>query len=209
MARDLRPKCKLCRRAGMKLYLKGIRCLTEKCAVAKRPTPPGMQRRQRSKPSYYALQLREKQKAKNIYGLLERQFRRFFEIAHKSEGATGQILVQQLERRLDNIVFRSLFALSRSQARQLVRHGFVFIDNRRVDIPSFLLKKDQVIEFRIDQGIKNLIKENIEISQKEKSVPEWLGVDNQNYKITVKRLPTKEDTTIPIQEQLIVELYSK
>ncbi|MCF7887015.1 MAG: 30S ribosomal protein S4 [Candidatus Omnitrophica bacterium] len=209
MARDLRPKCKLCRRAGMKLYLKGIRCLTEKCAVAKRPTPPGMQRRQRSKPSYYALQLREKQKAKNIYGLLERQFRRFFEIAHKSEGATGQILVQQLERRLDNIVFRSLFALSRSQARQLVRHGFVFIDNRRVDIPSFLIKKDQVIEFRIDEGVKNLIKENIEISQKEKSVPEWLGVDNQNYKITVKRLPTKEDTTIPIQEQLIVELYSK
>ncbi|MCF7870255.1 MAG: 30S ribosomal protein S4 [Candidatus Omnitrophica bacterium] len=209
MARDLRPKCKLCRRAGMKLYLKGIRCLTEKCAVAKRPIPPGMQRRQRSKPSYYALQLREKQKAKNIYGLLERQFRRFFEIAHKSEGATGQILVQQLERRLDNIVFRSLFALSRSQARQLVRHGFVFIDNRRVDIPSCLVKSDQVIEFRIDEGVKNLIKENIEISQKEKSVPEWLGVDNQNYKITVKRLPTKEDTTIPIQEQLIVELYSK
>ncbi|MCF7873031.1 MAG: 30S ribosomal protein S4 [Candidatus Omnitrophica bacterium] len=209
MARDLRPKCKLCRRAGMKLYLKGIRCLTEKCAVAKRPTPPGMQRRQRSKPSYYALQLREKQKAKNIYGLLERQFRRFFEIAHKSEGATGQILVQQLERRLDNIVFRSLFALSRSQARQLVRHGFVFIDDRRVDIPSFLVKSDQVIEFRIDEGVKNLIKENIEISQKEKSVPEWLSVDNQNYKITVKRLPTKEDTTIPIQEQLIVELYSK
>ncbi|MFO8053033.1 MAG: 30S ribosomal protein S4 [Candidatus Omnitrophota bacterium] len=209
MARDLRPKCKLCRRAGMKLYLKGIRCLTEKCAVAKRPTPPGMQRRQRSKPSYYALQLREKQKAKNIYGLLERQFRRFFEIAHKSEGATGQILVQQLERRLDNIIFRSLFALSRSQARQLVRHGFVFIDNRRVDIPSFLIKKDQVIEFRIDEGLKNLIKENIQISEKEKSIPEWLSVDNQNYKITIKRLPTKEDLTIPIQEQLIVELYSK
>lgn len=209
MARDLRPKCKLCRRAGMKLFLKGIRCLTEKCGVAKRPTPPGMQRRQRSKPSYYALQLREKQKAKNIYGLLERQFRRFFEIAHKSEGATGQILIQQLERRLDNIVFRSLFALSRSQARQLVRHGFVFIDNRRVDIPSYIVKKDEVIKFEIDEGVKNLIKENIKISEKEKSVPEWLGVDNQNYKITVKRLPTKEDTTVPIQEQLIVELYSK
>ncbi len=209
MARDLRPKCKLCRRAGMKLFLKGIRCLTEKCGVAKRPIPPGMQRRQRSKPSYYALQLREKQKAKNIYGLLERQFRRFFEIAHKSEGATGQILIQQLERRLDNIVFRSLFALSRSQARQLVRHGFVFIDNRRVDIPSYIVKKDEVIKFEIDEGIKNLIKENIQISEKEKSVPEWLSVDNQNHKITVKRLPTKEDITIPIQEQLIVELYSK
>ncbi|MCF7916392.1 MAG: 30S ribosomal protein S4 [Candidatus Omnitrophica bacterium] len=209
MARDLRPKCKLCRRAGMKLFLKGIRCLTEKCGVAKRPTPPGMQRRQRSKPSYYALQLREKQKAKSIYGLLERQFRRFFEIAHKSEGATGQILFQQLERRLDNIVFRSLFALSRSQARQLVRHGFVFIDNRRVDIPSYLVKKDDVIEFKIDEGVKNLIKENIQISEKEKSVPEWISVDKENYKITVKRLPTKEDTTIPIQEQLIVELYSK
>jgi len=209
MARDLRPICKLCRRAGMKLFLKGIRCMTEKCAVVKRPNPPGMQRRQRSKPSYYALQLREKQKAKNIYGLLERQFRRFFEIAHKSQGATGQILIQQLERRLDNIVFRSLFALSRTQARQFVRHGFVFIDNRRVDIPSFLVKKDQVIEFKINEGIKNLIKENIQISEKEKSVPGWISADNQNYKITVKRLPTKEDVTIPLQEQLIVELYSK
>ncbi|MCF7871305.1 MAG: 30S ribosomal protein S4 [Candidatus Omnitrophica bacterium] len=209
MARDLRPKCKLCRRAGMKLFLKGIRCKTEKCAVAKRPTPPGMQRRQRSKPSYYALQLREKQKAKNIYGLLERQFRRFFEIAHKSEGATGQILIQELERRLDNIIFRSLFALSRAQARQFVRHGFIFIDNRRVDIPSFLVKKDQVIELRIDQKMKDLIKENIQISEKEKSVPEWLSVDRQNHKITIKRLPTKDDLTIPIQEQLIVELYSK
>jgi small subunit ribosomal protein S4 len=209
MARDLRPKCKLCRRAGMKLFLKGIRCVTEKCAVAKRPTPPGMQKRQRSKPSYYALQLREKQKAKNVYGLLERQFRRFFEIAHKSEGATGQILIQELERRLDNIVFRSLFALSRSQARQFVRHGFIFIDNRRVDIPSFLVKKDQVIELRIGQKMTDLIKENIQISAKEKSVPEWLSVDNQNHKITIKRLPTKDDITIPMQEQLIVELYSK
>lgn len=209
MARDLRPKCKLCRRAGMKLFLKGIRCVTEKCAVAKRPTPPGMQKRQRSKPSYYALQLREKQKAKSIYGLLERQFRRFFEIAHKSEGATGQILIQELERRLDNIVFRSLFALSRSQARQFVRHGFIFIDSRRVDIPSFLVKKDQVIELRIGQKMNDLIKENIQISAKEKSVPEWLSVDNQNHKITIKRLPTKDDITIPMQEQLIVELYSK
>ncbi len=209
MARDLRPKCKLCRRAGMKLFLKGIRCMTEKCAVVKRPNPPGMRRRQRAKPSYYALQLREKQKAKNIYGLLERQFRRFFEIAHKSQGATGQILIQQLERRLDNIVFRSLFALSRTQARQFVRHGFVFINNRRVDIPSFLVKEDQVIEFKINEGIKNLIKENIQISEKEKSVPGWISADNQNYKITVKRLPSKEDVTIPLQEQLIVELYSK
>jgi small subunit ribosomal protein S4 len=193
----------------MKLFLKGIRCVTEKCAVAKRPTPPGMQKRQRSKPSYYALQLREKQKAKSIYGLLERQFRRFFEIAHKSEGATGQILIQELERRLDNIVFRSLFALSRSQARQFVRHGFIFIDSRRVDIPSFLVKKDQVIELRIGQKMNDLIKENIQISAKEKSVPEWLSVDNQNHKITIKRLPTKDDITIPMQEQLIVELYSK
>jgi small subunit ribosomal protein S4 len=193
----------------MKLFLKGIRCVTEKCAVAKRPTPPGMQKRQRSKPSYYALQLREKQKAKSIYGLLERQFRRFFEIAHKSEGATGQILIQELERRLDNIVFRSLFALSRSQARQFVRHGFIFIDNRRVDIPSFLVKEDQVIELRIGQKMNDLIKENIQISAKEKSVPEWLSVDNQNHKITIKRLPTKDDITIPMQEQLIVELYSK
>lgn len=209
MARDLRPKCRLCRRAGMKLFLKGMRCYTEKCAMAKRPTPPGMQRRQLSKPSYYALQLREKQKAKNIYGLLERQFRRFFKIADKSKGATGQILIQELERRVDNVVFRSLFALSRSQARQMVRHGFIFINNRRVDIPSFLVKEGQIIELRPNQGIGNLIKENLQLTSKEKSVPDWLEVDKQNYKITVKRLPVKEDLIIPVQEQLIVELYSK
>ncbi len=209
MARDLRPKCRLCRRAGMKLFLKGMRCFTEKCAVAKRPTPPGMQKRQMSKPSYYALQLREKQKAKNMYGLLERQFRRFFKTAHKSKGATGQVLIQELERRLDNVIFRSLFALSRSQARQLVRHGFVFINNRRVDIPSFLVKENQVIQLKPKGSLGDLVKENLEVSAKEKSTPDWLEVDNQNYKITVKRMPTKDDLVIPVQEQLIVELYSK
>lgn len=209
MARDLRPKCRLCRRGGMKLFLKGMRCFTEKCAAAKRPGPPGMQRGQLSKPSYYALQLREKQKAKNMYGLLERQFRKFFKIADKAKGVTGQILIQQLERRLDNVVFRSLFALSRQQARQIVRHGFVFIANRRVDIPSYLVKPEQVIELRPNQGIKDLIKENLQVSAKEKSTPGWLEVDNQNYKITIKRLPEKDDLILPVQEQLIVELYSK
>ncbi len=209
MARDLRPKCRLCRRAGMKLFLKGVRCVTEKCAIAKRPGPPGMQKRQLSKPSYYALQLREKQKAKNIYGVLERQFRRFFKIADKSKGVTGQILIQELERRMDNVVFRSLFALSRAQARQLVRHGFVFIGGRRVDIPSYLVSEGQVIQLKVNEGVKNLIKENIQLSAKERSIPDWLEVDKQNYKITVRKMPGKEDLTVPIQEQLIVELYSK
>lgn len=209
MARDLRPKCRLCRRAGMKLFLKGLRCYTEKCAVAKRPGPPGMQRGQRSKPSYYALQLREKQKAKNIYGMLERQFRRFFKSADKSKGVTGQILIQELERRLDNVVFRALFALSRAQARQLVRHGFAFIDGRRVDIPSFLVKEGQLIELKLNETAKAVIKENIQISSKERSTPGWLEVDKQNYKIKINKMPVKEDLAIAIQEQLIVELYSK
>jgi small subunit ribosomal protein S4 len=168
-----------------------------------------MHTRTSSKPSYYALQLREKQKVKRMYGVLERQFKRFFKLASKSKGVTGRMLLQLLERRLDNVVYRALFALSRNQARQIVRHGFVFIKGKRVNIPSYITKEGEEIEIRGKESIKKMIKENIEISSKERSVPSWLEVDKDSLKVKILRLPEKEDIGIPINEQLIVELYSK
>lgn len=209
MARYTGAKCKLCRREGMKLFLKGTRCNMEKCPFAKRPHPPGMHGRRQSKPSYYALQLREKQKVKRMYGALERQFRRFFSIAAKSKGATGAVLIQLLERRLDNVIYRALFALSRSEARQVVRHGFVFSGTRRVDIPSYLVKTDDVLEIKGRDGMLKLIRQNIDINSKERSVPGWLTVDKDSLKIKINRLPERQDLAIPVNEQLIVELYSK
>ncbi len=210
MGRYLEAKCKLCRRERMKLFLKGPKCNTEKCPMTKRPFPPGMHGRlQSGKPSYYALQLREKQKVKRVYGMLERQFRRFFDIAVRSKGVTGKVLLQLLERRLDNVVYRVLFALSRSQARQFVRHGFIFVNGKRVDIPSYLVSQEDVIEIRAKDSVKKLIKENIEMSSKERSIPEWLNVDKNNLRVELKRLPERGDITLPVNEQLIVELYSK
>ena len=209
MARYTGASCKLCRREGMKLFLKGTKCNTEKCSFAKRPTPPGMSPKKVSKPSYYALQLREKQKVKRIYGMLERQFNMFFKIANKSKGVTGKTLLQLLERRLDNVVYRSLFSISRNQARQLVRHGFFTIKGRRVNIPSYLVREGEIIEIKADDAGKKRIKETISINSKERSAPTWLEVDNDNIKIKVNRLPEREDIAIPISEQLIVELYSK
>ncbi|UCC94983.1 MAG: 30S ribosomal protein S4 [Candidatus Omnitrophota bacterium] len=209
MARYLKARCKLCRREGMKLFLKGVRCVTEKCPFVKRPQPPGMHTRTSSKPSYYALQLREKQKVKRMYGALEKQFKRFFRSASKSKGVTGRMLLQLLERRLDNVIYRSLFALSRSQARQFVRHGFVFINGRRANIPSYIVKEGQTIDLRAKDTTKKVIKENIEINSKERSVVSWLEVDNANLKARIVRVPEKEDISIPVNEQFIVELYSK
>ncbi|RLJ09893.1 MAG: 30S ribosomal protein S4 [Candidatus Aenigmatarchaeota archaeon] len=210
MARYTGSRCKLCRREGTKLFLKGEKCTSEKCPFSKRPYPPGMKGRlSSSKPSYYALQLREKQKVKRIYGVLERQFRRYYQLASKSKGVTGKLLLQFLERRLDNVVFRLLFALSRSQARQIVRHGFVFVNGRRVDIPSFLVRVNDKIEIRGNSKIIGIIKKNIETASKERSVVSWLFLDKENLKAEVLRLPEKEDITVPISEQLIVELYSK
>lgn len=209
MARYVEADCRLCRREGMKLFLKGQRCVTEKCPFVKRPTPPGTRLKPPAKSSYYALQLREKQKVKRMYGVLERQFRRFFSIAAKSKGATGKTLIQLLERRLDNVVFRSLFAFSRDHARQIVRHGFVFIENKRVDIPSYLVKENETLEIRVKETFKKEIKETVTINSKERSVPAWLQADNDGLKIKVLRLPEKEDLIIPVNEQLIVELYSK
>ena len=210
MGRYLEAKCKLCRRADMKLFLKGTRFITEKCAFAKRPTPPGAsQNRRRSKPSYYALQLCEKQKVKRIYGMLEKQFKRFFSIANKSRGATGRVLIQLLERRIDNVIYRSLFAFSRNQARQIVRHGFVFSGGKRVDIPSYIVKEGEQIEIRAKDSIKQGLAENYELNSKNRSVASWIEVNKDNYSIKIVRFPEKEDLILPVDEQLIVELYSK
>ncbi len=210
MARYIGSQCRLCRREGAKLFLKGIRCVTEKCAFTKRPFAPGKTGKTMTKKgSYYSMQLREKQKVKRLYGMLEAQFRRFYDIATSAKGVTGRTLMQLLERRLDNVVFRSLFALSRNQGRQFVRHGSAFIGGRRVDIPSYLVKEGDVIEFKVKDKMKALIKEHIELSAKERSVPTWLTVDKENLTITVNRLPEKEDIILPINEQLIIELYSK
>lgn len=210
MGRYTDAKCRLCRRAGAKLFLKGPRCITEKCSFAKRPTPPGSTvKKRRTKPTNYALQLREKQKVKRMYGMLERQFKRFFMLSHKARGVTGRVLIQLLERRLDNVIYRALFALSRNHARQVVQHGFVFIAGKRVSIPSYMVKQGQSIEVRVKESLIAVFNGNIEINSKERSVPAWMKVDNSNFKIEILRLPEKEDLSIAVDEQLIVELYSK
>lgn len=193
----------------MKLFLKGTRCSTEKCAFAKRPTPPGMHTRVSSKPSYYALQLREKQRAKWMYGMLERQFRRFFKVATKTKGATGRALLQMLERRIDNVIFRMLFTTSREQARQAVLHGFVFVDGKRVNIPSYLVSAGSTIELKVKDNTKKTLKETYDANAKERSIVAWLSVDKDSLSAKIIRLPEKEDLILPINEQLIVELYSK
>ena len=211
MARYTGAKCRLCRREGMKLFLKGAKCNSPQCSFAKRAYAPGAQGRGKfsRKPSYYALQLREKQKVKRMYGLLERQFKGNYVTASKSEGVTGRLILQLLERRLDNVVFRLLFAASRSQARQLVRHGFISINGRKVNIPSYIVKADDKIELKSKGNIKSVVRQNIESVSKERSVASWLFLDKDNLNAEVLRLPEKEDLTIPVNEQLIVELYSK
>tara|TARA_B100000315_G_scaffold258540_1_gene311076 strand:- start:1753 stop:2430 length:678 start_codon:yes stop_codon:yes gene_type:complete len=209
MGRYLEAKCKLCRRADMKLFLKGTRCVTEKCSYAKRPKPPGAAMPSRKKLTNYALQLREKQKLKRMYGMLENQFKRFFVVANKSKGVTGRNLIQMLERRLDNVVYRSLFASSREQARQIVRHGFVFISGKRVSIPSYIVRDGENIEVKAKSNLGQYIKDNIETHTKDRSCPTWMKVDNSSYKIDIIRAPEKEDLVIAIDEQLVIELYSK
>ena len=213
MARYIKPVCRLCRRQGEKLFLKGTRCSMEKCAIVKRPYPPGQHgegkgKSRRTKLSNYGLQLREKQKVKRIYGILEKQFRRYFKIASKSKGVTGKLLLQLLERRLDNVVFRMGAAISRSQARQVVRHNHIHVNNRRVNIPSYLVDKDDLVQVKTKEKALKKIKENFEIS-KERTVPSWFEFDATNLTAKVLRLPEKEDIQQPIEEQLIVELYSK
>lgn len=209
MAKYTGPSCRLCRREMMKLFLKGTRCHTEKCAVARRAFPPGQHGQARgTKLSNYGLQLREKQKVKRIYGIMERQFRRYFHIAAKTKGVTGKVLLQELERRLDNVLFRLMFATSHVQARQIVRHGSVYVNNKRVNIPSFSVQSGDEIEVKGKEGVRKAVKANIELS-KDRGVAPWLQADLDNLKARVLRLPDREDIQMPIQEQLIVELYSK
>jgi len=210
MGRYTDAVCRLCRRQGEKLFLKGPRCNSPKCAMAKRPFPPGQQgeTKKRQKISNYGLQMKEKQKVKRMYGVLEKQFRRYFKIASKSKGVTGKVLLQLLERRLDNVVFRLGLGVSHAQARQIVRHNFIYVNSKRVNIPSYFVDKDDLLEARPKDKALAKLKENLELS-KDRSVPAWLEFDAAHLKAKVLRLPEKEDISSVIQEQLIVELYSK
>lgn len=209
MARDLSSRCRKCRREGSKLFLKGARCYTHRCAVDRRAYAPGQHGAKRVKLSNYGLQLREKQKVKRIYGLMERPFRLYFARAARTKGVTGTILLQHLERRLDNVLYQLGFASSRQQGRQIVLHQFIFVNDRRVNIPSFQVKvNDEVaLRFKGDHG-KTVVKENVEAA-KSRAVPAWLNVDYEHFKGKVLRLPEREDITYPVNEQLIVELYSR
>ncbi|OGB91803.1 MAG: 30S ribosomal protein S4 [candidate division NC10 bacterium RIFCSPLOWO2_12_FULL_66_18] len=208
MARHIGPVCKLCRREGLKLFLKGDRCFTLKCAIEKRNYPPGAHGQRRSKHSEYGLQLREKQKMKRLYGILETQFRSYFRMAERQKGITGENLVRLLEQRLDNVVHRLGLGASRAQARMLIVHGHIRVNGRRVTIPSYLLRAGDVVEVqpasREIEGIKAALE-----GAKKRRVPSWLELDAANFKGTVRSLPSKEEMAIPVQEQLVVALYSK
>ena len=208
MARNTGPSCRLCRKEGLKLFLKGSRCISDKCAFNRRGFPPGQHGQMRKKESNYGVQLREKQKVKRIYGVLEKQFRHCFRIAERSKGVTGIMLLQLLERRLDNTVFRMNLASSRSEARQLVQHGLVYINNKRVDIPSYTVKAGEEVSVKAKEKALKAVRERFE-SLKDRAIPKWLEIDIQSLKGKVTAMPTKEDVGFPIQEQLIVELYSK
>lgn len=209
MARYRDSVCRLCRRENMKLFLKGERCLTDKCAINKRNYAPGQHgQRRRTKLSEYGLQLREKQKVKRYYGLLESQFHRTFQKAARSKGVTGAELLILLERRLDNVVHRMGFAGSRAQARQLVRHGHLRVNGRRVNIPSFLVKQGDVVEPREKSRELEALKDAMERIGQER-IPAWLHVDTASMRGTIQAMPTRDDIDMPFQEQLIVELYSK
>ena len=209
MARYIGPVCRLCRREGMKLFLKGERCYTEKCAIEKRNLPPGQHAKARkAKLVGYGLQLREKQKVKRIYGVLENQFRRYFETAERTRGITGETLLQLLERRLDNVVYRLGLATSRPQARQLVRHGHFMVNGRKVDVPSYSVKAGDVISVKGPSAQAAVLAHAME-EVKGRGIPEWLQFDPANMSGRVMSLPTREQINLPVQEQLIVELYSK
>lgn len=206
MARYTGPSCKLCRREGTKLYLKGDRCFTDKCAIARRAYAPGQHGQSRKKMSNYGLQLREKQKAKRIYGLLESQFRKTYDEADRLKGKTGENLLVLLERRIDNVTFRLGFAASRPEARQLVRHGHFTVNGEKVNIPSYVVKPGDVIAVKNKSTQSDKFKAIAEIST---NMPKWLTVDKDKMEGQVVALPQREDIDIPVNETLIVELYSK
>ena len=208
MARHTEPVCKLCRREALKLFLKGDRCFSVKCALEKRNYPPGEHGQRRSKPSDYGLQLREKQKMKRIYGILERQFRTYFKMAERQKGVTGENLVRLLEQRLDSVVHRLGFGSSRAQARMLIGHGHIRVNGRRVTIPSYLVRAGDVVEIAQASRDREAIKVALE-GAKKRRVPSWLELDAANFKGMVRNLPSKDEMAIPVQEQLVVALYSK
>ena len=208
MARYTESVCRLCRREGMKLFLKGDRCFKDKCAIERRNYPPGQHGRRRSKLLGYGIQLREKQKVKRIYGLLESQFRLAFARANSRKGITGSNLLEELERRLDNVTFALGFAASRAQARQLVRHGHVTVDGRKVSIPSYRVGKGQVVSIKEKSRSNEQIKASVETARA-RGVPAWLDLTPESFSGKVVELPKREDIKLPIQEQLIVELYSR
>ncbi|MFP6662671.1 MAG: 30S ribosomal protein S4 [Deltaproteobacteria bacterium] len=208
MARNTGSVCRMCRREGMKLFLKGERCFTDKCAIERRNYPPGQHGQGRKKFSEFSIQLREKQKVKRIYGVLEKQFRRYFHLSERKRGVTGENLLIMLERRLDNMVYRMSFANSRAEARQLVRHGHFSVNGRKVSIPSFLATPGDVITVR--DGSRKVVRivQALELSQR-RGVPDWLELDRDGFTGKVKSLPERAELTMPINETLIVELYSK
>ena len=208
MARYSDPVCRLCRREGMKLFLKGDRCFKDKCAIERRNYAPGQHGRRRSKVLGYGIQLREKQKVKRIYGLLEKQFRLYFERAERGQGITGENLLRQLELRLDNVVYSLGFAASRAQARQLVRHGHIEVNGKKINIPSYQGRKGDVIQVREKSRKNDQIRQAVETAAG-RGVPSWLQLNPEQFQGTVLDLPKREDIRLPIQEQLIVELYSK
>ena len=208
MARYRKAVCRLCRRENTKLFLKGDRCLGEKCAFNRRAFAPGQHGKMRKKISDYAVQLREKQKVRRIYGIGERQFRLYFHRAEQTKGVTGTALLQLLELRLDNVVFSLGFASSRSQARQMVRHKFFMVNSRPVNIPSYSLKPEDQVTVRPDENKLKLVRQ-ITKSTKDRGLCSWLEFDAEKLQATVLRLPAREDIQFPVQEQLIVELYSK
>lgn len=208
MARYTGSVCRLCRREGMQLFLKGERCYTDKCSVKKRSYAPGQHGQRRTKLSEYGIQLREKQKVKRIYGLTERQFRLYFEKAEKQKGITGENLLRSLEFRMDNVLYRGGFASSRNQARQLISHGHFLVNGRKVDIPSYFIRVGDVIRVR-DQS-KEI--ESIKNSPKrvdQRTIPNWIEFDKEKFEVIVKDLPQREEIPLNIHEQLVVELYSK
>ncbi|MFA6012806.1 MAG: 30S ribosomal protein S4 [Desulfobacteraceae bacterium] len=208
MARYRGSVCRLCRRENMKLFLKGDRCYSDKCAFDRRGYPPGQHGQRRGKNSDYGIQLREKQKVRRIYGISEKQFRLMFATADRQKGITGTNLLSNLERRLDNVVYRMGFVNSRTQGRHLVKHNHFLVNGKKVNIPSFLVKKDDIIQLREKSKNVQIVVDALSAVVR-RGVPQWMSLDKDNLKGVISGMPAREDITIPIQEQLIVELYSK
>lgn len=208
MARYLQPVCRLCRREGEKLFLKGERCFSDKCSFERRNYPPGQHGQKRTKLNDYGIQLREKQKVRRVYGVLEKQFSRYFQAAERKKGITGENLLRMLECRLDNIVYRLGFAVSRSEARQLVKHNHFMVNGKRVNIPSYLVKQGDVIQVCEKSREATVIKRALEFSQ-QRSIPDWLEINAEQMQGLIRAIPARDQIPLPVNEQLIVELYSK